>query len=54
MKGIDMKQNLLEISEYVHSSNTQDNKITAQDTTKDVFFIATTCNCHGVVNMFQI
>lgn len=54
MKGTDMKQNLLEISEYVHSPNTQDNKIAVQDVTKDVFFIATTCNCHGVVNMFQI
>lgn len=54
MRGTDIKQNLLEISEYVHSLYTSDGKVGDTTATKESFFIATTCNCHGVINLFQI
>ena len=53
MKGADMKRNLLEMYEYMRFIDASDDKIHDMDTTKDVFFIATTCNCHGVVNLFR-
>ncbi|WP_370574910.1 hypothetical protein [Methanomethylovorans sp.] len=54
MRGADMKQNLLEMSEYVYSLGTCDSRITRIIAPKDIFFIATTCNCHGVVSLFRI
>lgn len=53
MKGADMKHNLLEISEYVNSFDISGGKI-ARRVAEDIFFIATTCNCHGVVNLLRI
>lgn len=53
MKGKDMKQNLLEISEYVNSFEIPNSRIDRM-TAEDIIFIATTCNCHGVVNLFRI
>jgi hypothetical protein len=53
MKGVDMKQNLLEISEYVNSFDISNGRIDRR-AAEDIFFIATTCNCHGVVNLFRI
>ncbi|AGB49013.1 hypothetical protein Metho_0764 [Methanomethylovorans hollandica DSM 15978] len=54
MKGDDMKLNLLEMYKYVHSIDAAANKIDNIDGTKNIFFIATSCNCHGVVNLFRI
>lgn len=54
MKGADVKQNLLEMFEYVHSQGAYGNKTGGVVTPKNIFFIATACNCHGVVNLFKI
>ncbi|WP_367344053.1 hypothetical protein [Methanomethylovorans sp.] len=54
MKGADVKQNLLEMFEYVHSQGAYGNKAGGVVTPKNIFFIATACNCHGVVNLFKI
>jgi hypothetical protein len=54
IKGVDVKDNLLQISEYIHSLKICDDKITNMDIKKQIFFIATTCNCHGVVNLLRI
>ncbi len=54
MKGADMKQYLLEMFEYTHSSDAYEDKTEDMIATNEIFFIATACNCHGVVNLFRI
>ena len=54
MRGVDMKQDLLEMFGYVHSPDAYEDKTEDMIATKDIFFIATACNCHGVVNLFRI
>lgn len=53
MKGEDMKQNLLEMYEYMHSLDAANDKTDNMAAMKNIFFIATSCNCHGVVNLFR-
>ncbi|MDQ1276400.1 MAG: hypothetical protein QG610_1978 [Euryarchaeota archaeon] len=67
LKGEELKQNLLEIAEFVkkvQENNSVDTDSargrTEDDGNKDekikerAFFIATTCTCHGVLNLFML
>ncbi len=68
LKGEELKQNLLEIMEFV--KKVQENKNGDKDRDKSrteddggnkaekigerAFFISTTCTCHGVLNLFHV
>lgn len=65
LKGADLKQNLLEILEFLKSyesgnagkSEAYNNfyvEFKGKELSKKFFFIATTCTCHGVLNLFYI
>ncbi len=68
LKGEEFKQNLLEITEFVKKvqennsrdkdkdkSRTEANGDSKAEKIKErVFFIATTCTCHGVLNLFYV
>ena len=65
LKGADLKQNLLEILEFLKSyepgsavkSEAYNNfcaEFEGRGLSKKSFFIATTCTCHGVLNLFYI
>jgi hypothetical protein len=65
LKGADLKQNLLEILEFLKSYKSENvggskayNNFYAEfkgrGLSKKFFFIATTCTCHGVLNLFFI
>lgn len=51
IRGVDFKSNMLSIIEHVKGicSNADDQPIGNK-----VFFVATTCNCHGILNLFHI
>ncbi|AKB85262.1 hypothetical protein [Methanococcoides methylutens] len=51
IRGVDFKENMLSILEHVKSicENAADDPIDEK-----VFFVATTCNCHGVLNLLYI
>ena len=54
LKGDEFKQNLLEILEFLRSikENRSENKF--ENLEDRTFFVATTCTCHGVLNMFYV
>lgn len=68
LKGKELKQNLLEITEFVKkvqknnnvdrnkdkSRNEDDGVNKAEKVKERAFFIATTCTCHGVLNLFYV
>lgn len=67
LKGEELKQNLLEIIEFVKKvqennrmdkdkdrGRTEDNGNKVENVKERVFFIATTCTCHGVLNLFYV
>lgn len=71
LKGADLKQNLLEILEFLklyESLNARESgspgeseaynnfcaEFEGKELSKKFFFIATTCTCHGVLNLFYI
>ena len=71
LKGVDLKQNLLEILEFLklyESLNARESgspgeseaynnfcaEFEGKELSKKFFFIATTCTCHGVLNLFYI
>jgi hypothetical protein len=68
LKGEELKQNLLEITEFVKKvqGNYSEDKDKGKSKTEDdggnkaenikerAFFIATTCTCHGVLNLFYV
>lgn len=72
LKGEELKQNLLEITEFVKKvqENNNGDKAKEKNKTKNItkddygngaekikeraFFIATTCTCHGVLNLFYV
>lgn len=54
LKGTDFKLNMLEIIEYV-SSLQEGRSVKKPERIEDrIFFIATTCTCHGVLNLFYV
>ncbi|MEL4304459.1 hypothetical protein [Methanococcoides sp. LMO-2] len=51
IRGVDLKENMLSILEHVKSicENAADDPIGEK-----AFFVATTCNCHGVLNLLYV
>jgi hypothetical protein len=68
LKGEELKQNLLEIMEFVKKVQENKNRDKERDKSRTeddngnrtekieekAFFIATTCTCHGVLNLFHV
>jgi hypothetical protein len=54
LKGIEFKQNMLEIMEFVKRVQEERNSKKPEQIKERVFFIATTCTCHGVLNLFYV
>ncbi|MDY9925542.1 hypothetical protein [Methanosarcina sp.] len=54
LKGVEFKRNMLEIREFV-SKLQEDGSAKKSEKLEDrAFFIATTCTCHGVLNIFYV
>ncbi len=51
IKGIDFKEHMLSIMEHVKVVNGKTDMCSVEDR---IFFIATTCNCHGIMNFLQV
>ncbi|MDQ1252497.1 MAG: hypothetical protein QG646_1618 [Euryarchaeota archaeon] len=54
LKGIELKKNLLEILEFKRSFQENGNGKEFEKLESRIFFIATTCTCHGVLNLFYV
>jgi hypothetical protein len=54
LKGIELKKNLLEILESISRYLENRSRNEFEKIEKGSFFIATTCRCHGVLNLFCI
>jgi hypothetical protein len=51
IKGVDFKEYMLSIMEHVRSVH---EKCDSYSVENRVFFIATTCNCHGIMNLLEV
>lgn len=51
IRGIDFKEHMLSLMEHVKSVNEKRDSCSIEDR---VFFIATTCNCHGILNLLEV
>jgi hypothetical protein len=54
LKGIELKNNLLEILKYIRTIQEDQSEKKYEKLEKRIFFIATTCTCHGVLNLFYV
>jgi hypothetical protein len=54
LKGVEFKQNILEIMKFVSSFKEGISREKPEKLEDRVFFIATTCTCHGVLNLFYV
>lgn len=54
LKGVEFKQNMLEILGFVSSFQGGGSEKKPEKIEDRTFFIATTCTCHGVLNLFSI
>ncbi|AKB12410.1 hypothetical protein SAMN02910340_02136 [Methanosarcina thermophila] len=54
LKGKEFKQNLLEIFEFVRAFKENKSGERLENPEDRAFFIATTCTCHGVLNLFYV
>lgn len=54
LKGIELKKNLLEILEFIRRLQENKSVIEFKGIENRTFFIATTCTCHGVLNLFCV
>lgn len=54
LKGKEFKQNLLEILEFVRAFKENKRGERFESLEDRTFFIATTCTCHGVLNLFYV
>lgn len=54
LKGTEFKQNLLEILEFLRVFNENKSEKRFENLEERTFFIATTCTCHGVLNLFNV
>ncbi|WP_440948379.1 hypothetical protein ACSAZL_09200 [Methanosarcina sp. T3] len=53
LKGVEFKRNILEVLEFVNMF--QEGRIKKPEKSEErAFFIATTCTCHGVLNIFYV
>lgn len=51
IKGIDFKEHVLSIMEHVKDVNEKKYTCSVEER---IFFIATTCNCHGIMNLLEV
>ncbi|TQD23909.1 hypothetical protein [Methanolobus vulcani] len=51
IRGVDFKEYMLSLMEHVKSVSEKRDSCTIKDR---VFFIATTCNCHGIMNLLEV
>ena len=51
IKGVDFKEHMLSLIEHVKRVNEKREKCSSEGR---IFFIATTCNCHGVLNLLEV
>lgn len=54
LKGMEFKQNVLEIIEFVSKLQEGGYEKMSEKLEDRAFFIATTCTCHGVLNLFYV
>jgi|GEM_PF-382684 len=54
LKGNEFKQNLLEILEFLRFIEENRSEKRFENLESRTFFVATTCTCHGVLNMFYV
>lgn len=54
LKGVEFKQNMLEILRFVNSLQGEKSAKMSERIEDRAFFIATTCTCHGVLNLFYV
>lgn len=54
LKGDEFKQNLLEILEFLRVFKENSSQKVSESLENRTFFVATTCTCHGVLNLFYI
>jgi hypothetical protein len=54
LKGAEFRQNILEILEFLGHIQGCGNEKKSEKIEGRVFFIATTCTCHGVLNLFYV
>lgn len=54
LKGRELKQNLLEILEFVRAFKENKSGERFESLEDRTFFISTTCTCHGVLNLFYV
>lgn len=53
-KGSEFKQNLLEILEFLKTFKENSSRNRFESLEDRAFFVATTCTCHGVLNLFYV
>jgi hypothetical protein len=51
IKGVDFKEYMLSLMEHVKSVSQNKDSCSIEDR---IFFIATTCNCHGIMNLLEV
>jgi len=54
LKGVEFKRNILEIMEFVSTLQEERSLKKPEKPGERAFFIATTCTCHGVLNLFYV
>lgn len=54
LKGDEFKQNLLEILEFLRAFKENKSEERFESLEDRTFFVATTCTCHGVLNLFYV
>lgn len=54
LKGAEFKRNMLEVLEFVSTLQEDMNSKRSEKLEDRAFFIATTCTCHGVLNLFYV
>lgn len=54
LKGNEFKQNLLEILEFLRAFEENRSEEGFENLEDRTFFVATTCTCHGVLNLFYV
>ncbi|MCC4771441.1 hypothetical protein FXV91_15100 [Methanosarcina sp. DH2] len=54
LKGVEFKRNMLEIREFVSKLQENGSAKKSEKLEDRAFFIATTCTCHGVLNIFYV
>lgn len=54
LKGLELKKNMLEILEFIKRLQESKSEKKFERIENRIFFIATTCTCHGVLNLFCV